>query len=63
MTCKERMRGLACSLSADIPHDVHVSITADGTLLGRWRMVAEELPLADALPQPAAGGSLYEEVL
>ena len=50
MTCKERMKGLACSMSADIPHDVHISITTDGIIQGRWRMIAQELPIAEAVP-------------
>jgi hypothetical protein len=61
MTCKERLRGLACSLSGEQPHDVHVAIDGDGVLLGRWRMVPEELPLADAVPKTP--GTLYDEVL
>ena len=51
--CKERMKGLSCSLSADVPHDVHVSITTDGIIQGRWRMEARELPLSEALPSQA----------
>ena len=61
--CKERMKGLSCSLSAEHAHDVHVALSADGILLGRWRMVAEELPLSGAIPPPEAGGDLYGQVL
>ena len=64
MTCKERLRGLACSLSAENPHDIHLAIChIDGTLLARWRMIAQELPIADAIPSPVAGGEVYERVL
>ena len=63
MTCKERMRGLACSLSPEIVHDIHISISPDGVILGRWRMVYEELPIAEAVAPRVAGGIVYEEVL
>lgn len=61
MTCKERMKMWACSIAADHPHDVHMYISGDGVVLARWRMVAEELPLADAVP--LKGNDLYDEVL
>lgn len=51
----------ACSIAADHPHDVHMYISGDGVVLARWRMVAEELPLADAVP--LKGNDLYDEVL
>lgn len=63
MICKERMKGLGCSLSAEHPHEVHVCLDSDGILMGRWRMVAEELPITEAIPARLASGSLYDEVL
>jgi len=57
------MRGLACSLSPEIVHDIHISISPDGVILGRWRMVYEELPIAEAVAPRVAGGIVYEEVL
>lgn len=44
-SCSSRLKGLGCSLSADHAHDVHVSIDAEGRVVARWRMVAQELPV------------------
>lgn len=30
--------------SEDIAHDVHVALSPSGTVVSRWRMVAEEVP-------------------
>jgi hypothetical protein len=48
--CRERYQTEVCCIALGVPHDVHVAINPNGEVTARWRMVAEGLPVEDAVP-------------
>lgn len=49
--CYERSKTEVCCIASCIPHEIHVSLDSQGHVIARWRMVAEGLPVEDAVPR------------
>jgi hypothetical protein len=49
--CRERNKTEACCIASCISHEIHVSLDSQGYVIARWRMVAEDLLVEDAVPR------------
>lgn len=49
-TCPSRNKGHSCVFSSEVPHDIHVALSASGSVMSRWRMVAQEVLPSEPTP-------------
>lgn len=47
MPCSSRFKDKSCSLDPSVDHYIHVSLTPEGNVIARWKMVAQEIAIND----------------